>query len=188
MKSFIKFVSFLAYSIIVFLTYNFYLLGMFCILNCFIMLIAKISIKKASKNLFQLAPFILLTAFMNYIVTDLNSAILFTVRLIIICNITFSFSKTMTSMELAQAIEMCVTPLKLIKINPKDISLIICIGVAFIPILTKEFRQIKYGLKAKGMNLNLKTMKYALTPYLYGILKRTDEVTNALKAKAFIEE
>ena len=61
----------------------------------------------------------------------------------------------------------------------------VCICIAFIPVLQREFDQIKRGLEAKGMPVKPRNVKYILKPFLYGIFKRTDEISNALRAKAY---
>lgn len=140
MKGLLKLLLFISYTIIVFATFNYYIIGAYCILNILIMLISKVKIINAIKNIMFLLPFILFTTIINILLADIEYAILITIRLVIVCNVTYSFTHILTTMELANAIERLFYPFKIVKINPKDISLIICIGIAFIPILGRELR------------------------------------------------
>ena len=184
MKDLLKLLMFLTYTIIVFLTSNYYVLGVYFILNILLMLIVKVSFIKTIKNILYLLPFILFASITNLLLADIQYAILIAVRLLIVCNATYSFTHVLTTTKLANAIEKLFFPLKIFRVNPKDISLMICISIAFIPILGRELQQIKYALKSKGMKIRFKNFKYILKPFLYGVFKRTDEVTDALESKA----
>jgi energy-coupling factor transport system permease protein len=185
MKQLLKVLLLMIYTFMVFFVSNYYILGLFGLGNSMVMKVARIPLKAAVKYVLALAPFMLFAAFINGILGDIQEGILIMIRLLIVCNITYSFKYMVSAMELAHAIEILLYPFKLVKVEPKDIGLMICICVAFLPILMRELRQIKSALQAKGMRLTIKNTKYVLKPFLYGILKRTDEITNALKAKGY---
>ena len=187
MKNLIKLILFIAYVISIFLTSNYIILAIVAVVNIFIGICLHIKFNGIAKIILNLMPFILFTAIINLLLDGLNSAILMTVRLVLVCNITYIFKYVMTPMQLANAIETFVYPLKIFKIKPTDISLIVCICIAFIPILTNELIQIKYALKSKGMAIVPKNYKYILQPFFYGVLKKTNDVSNALKAKGYME-
>jgi energy-coupling factor transport system permease protein len=185
MKQLLKVVLLMIYSFMVFFVSNYYILAVFSIGNSILMKVAHVSIKSALKYVLALLPFMLFAAIINSLLGDIHEGILIMIRLILVCNSTYSFKYMVSSMELARAIEILVHPLKAIKVDPKDIGLMICIGVAFLPILGRELLQIKSALQAKGMKMSVKNTKYLLKPFLYGILKRTDEISDALKSKGY---
>ena len=153
------------------------------------MLISKININKAIKNLIKLMPFILFTVVINIIFVDLKFAILIGVRLILVCNISYVFSKTISYTEFGEVIEKLLFPLKIFKVNPKEIGIIITIALSFMPILKDELLQIKNSLKAKGMNMtNINLIKNAnliFKPFFVSVLQRINEVEMSLRAKGY---
>jgi energy-coupling factor transport system permease protein len=187
MKNVIILLLFLTYTFVVFFTSNYLVLGAFCILNILIMILARVKVKPALQYMVSLLPFILFAAVINIFLADKHTALLFFIRLMVVCNSTHSFKYILSSTQLADAIETLLSPLKLCKVNPRDISLMIRICIAFIPVLARELEQIKQGLRAKGMEMKVKNVQYLLKPFLYGIFKRTDEIADALRAKAYME-
>ena len=153
------------------------------------MIISKINIKKAIKSLIKLMPFILFTVVINLIFVDLEFAILIGVRLILVCNISYVFSKTISYTEFGEVIEKLLFPLKIFKVNPKEIGIIITIALSFMPILKDELLQIKNSLKAKGMNMtNINLIKNAnliFKPFFVSVLQRINEVEMSLRAKGY---
>ncbi len=189
MKATLKLIILLTYTIAVFFIENYIVLSIITLLNILLMLLFKVPKLKALKNIYLLSFFILFTAVINFLVENINTAILIAIRLILVCNFTYTFTFILSPMELAKAIETLCFPLKIFGINPKDISLIINIALTFIPILSNELSQIKYALKAKGITLGgintIKSIKYIMKPLIYGILKRTSELEYALRAKGY---
>lgn len=153
MKATLKLIILLTYTIAVFFIENYIVLSTIALLNILLMLLFKVPKLKALKNIYFLGFFILFTAVINFLVADANTAILIAIRLILVCNFTYTFTFIFSPMELAKSIEFVCFPLKIFGINPKDISLIINIALTFIPILSNELSQIKYALKAKGVKL-----------------------------------
>lgn len=185
----IKFILFITYIIGIFFINNLYILASAILLNILLMIFAKVNIQKAIVNLFKLLPFILFTSLINFFVIDLGSAILITVRLIIICNISYVFSKTITYLEFANVIETIFYPLKIFKIDPKDVGLIVTIALSFMPIMKDELLQMKNNLKVKGIRLTkinlIKNIGLIFKPFFVSVLQRINEIEMSLKAKGY---
>jgi energy-coupling factor transport system permease protein len=96
-------------------------------------------------------------------------------------------------MQIANAIETLFFPLSFFQnhknkfntITPKDIGLMVSIAVAFIPIIKNDFFNVRSALKSKGLKIGIRNFKYVLKPFLFLVLSRTNDITNALKAKAY---
>ena len=191
MKATLKLIILLTYTIAVFFIENYIVLSIIALLNIILMLLFKVPKLKALKNIYFLSFFILFTAVINLLVADATTAILIAVRLVLVCNFTYTYTFILSPMEFAKAIETLLFPLKIFRINPEDIGLIINIALTFIPILSNELSQIKYALKAKGITIGgintIKSLKYMMKPLLYGILKRTSDLEYALKSKGYTE-
>ncbi len=191
MKNLIKFILFLIYTIGIFFIENYIILFLIASFNIILMIIIKINMKKAIKSLIKLLPFILFTAIINILFADLEFAILIGIRLILVCNLSYIFAKTISYTEFGEVIEKIVYPLKIFGINSKEVGLVISIALSFVPIMKDEILQIKNVLKVKGIeatNFNLmKNSSLIFKPFFISVLQRLNEIEMSLKAKAWQE-
>lgn len=192
MKTFIKFIAFLMYTICLFWVQDIRILVGITIFQIILMLVCHLSISEALKSIVNLLPFILFTVIINVLAMDLTDAILIGIRLILVCNITYIYGKTTTAMQIAKAITSMLLPLKLFGINTNNIGIMVSIAITFIPIIKQEIQNIKYSLKSKGFDMRLantiKHINYIMVPLFYSLLKKVRELEEALKAKAYVEE
>lgn len=187
MKNLLKLSLFLVYvSLIFFIESKFWLILVTAV-NILIAVFSNTSAKTIMKSISSFLPVIVFTFFINSIVVNVNSGIKIGVKLLLVCSITCIFSKNMRYMELANAIEKLFYSIKFIGIKPKDVSLLVCIALSFIPILKDEIYQIKNALKAKGFKINLKNSKLIYKPFFISLIKRISDIENALKSKAYQE-
>ena len=124
MKNLIKFILFLIYTIGIFFIKDYIVIYLIAVFNIMLMVILKINIQKAIKNLIKLSPFILFTAFINILFADIQFAILIGIRLILVCNLSYIFAKTISYTEFGEIIEKIMYPLKIFGVNPKEIGLV----------------------------------------------------------------
>lgn len=190
----LKLIILLFFTIAVFFIDNYLVLGIIAISEVLLIIVLKVKkVKKVNmiKTMLYLLPFIVFTGLINYILVNLNVALLITIRLYLVCIFTYIYKTILTPIEISEAIQNICYPLKLIGINPKDISLIVSIGIAFVPIIQNELKQIIYALKLKGVNLKsfhvIKNLQYILKPLLCSTLRRTNELEYALKLKGYTE-
>ena len=184
MKDLMKLLLFIVYTSLIFLMRDYYVIALCALFNLILLISLRVNVKRSLKFLFSLLPFILFVVLINLLFNSVNNTILIGCRLLLVCNITYTFKCLISTLMLCNAIETLLFPFKKLS---KDISLILCISITFIPILINEFKQIKYALRAKGMIISIKTFKYLLIPFLYGIFKRTNEVSLALIAKGYVD-
>lgn len=186
-----KFILFLCYTVSIFFITDYRVMGILTGFQVVLMLTLSIRIRQAVYNLTSISFFIFLTVIINYFVSGLQEAILIAIRLVLICNITYIFSKKVSILEIASAIQTILTPLKLLGIQIENIAIVISIAMAFIPIMIQQLTTIRYALKAKGFRMgfwNLIThMNYILTPLFISLLRKINEIEYALKAKAYVE-
>ena len=191
MKNLIKFILFLIYTIGIFFINNYFALGIIAMFNICLMLLIKINIKNAGNNILKLFPFILFTIIVNILFADLEFGLLIGVRLTLVCNLSYIFSKTITYSEFGEIIEKLVYPFKIFGINPKEIGLVTTIAISFVPIMKSEILQLKNVLKIKGIkptNFNLiKNSNLIFKPFFISVLQRLNEVEMSLKAKGWQE-
>lgn len=185
MKNVIKIILFLAYTISIFLVkhdeFTLIVIGV----NLLLTVLLKISIKEEIGNILGIGIFVLITTIINILAVNLKTGITIGIKLILVCNITYIFSKRTSYMELAAALEKIFSAFKFLKIKPRNISIMICICISFIPTIKKQIKQVKDALKTKGVKINLGSWKLILEPVMISLLKRVDEIEYALKAKAY---
>ncbi len=185
MKNMIKFIIFIVYTISIFFISDFILLAVLFLLNFFIAVILKINLKNMLYNLKILLPFIIFTSTINVIFDSLVAGILIGVRILICYNVTYVFSKTMTSSELASTIKNLCFPLKIFKINTENIGLMVSISICMIPVLKSELYSIIQAMKSKGKIMKMNGISVAMKPILISILRRTNEIEKTLIAKGY---
>ena len=77
---------------------------------------------------------------------------------------------------------MC-KPLELFNINTEEIEIMVAISLAVIPILKKDLIEIRDVYKYKGIKFNIKNIKNSLLIFFIGIIKRTNQIDEALIAR-----
>lgn len=186
------FILFLIYTCLIFFIKEYYLLCIVLVINIILMIIVKENIKKAIISLLKITPFIIFTTVINIAFSGISYGILIGIRLMLVCNITYIYAKKMTPGKLQYVIEILLKPLKIFKINSKEIGIIVCIGIAFIPIIQREITEIKYSLKSKGFDLRftniIKKPNYILTPLLTQVIKRVGQIEQSLLSKGYVAE
>jgi energy-coupling factor transport system permease protein len=182
----VKLLSIFAYTVLIFFCGGPWLLGFFAV-NIAVMIITRITPFQALKYLVPILPFVLFAALFNFILGYLKDAADLSIRLILIVNITQGYKKSTSVDDLSSAIEILFSPLKIFKIEGRDIGLMVCIALAFIPVLRRDFKQIRLALCAKGMKMTARNFTYVLVPFFTGILQRTDEIAKAIRTKGYDE-
>lgn len=76
-------------------------------------------------------------------------------------------------------------PLKIFKINPEEIGLLVSISLSMLPILKKELYEVKDACKAKNISFNLKNSKYILSKYFISLLKKVNQIEESLASKGY---
>ena len=188
----IKFILFIAYTILIFLIKDFKLLLIPLFINIVCIIILKLNIKNVLINLLKLSIFVLFTIIVNFILESFEYALIVAIKLLLICNITYIFSKSISYMEFAKVIENICYPLKVFKIEPKSIGIIITISLAFIPILRKELEDLKYVLKIKGFKISLinilKNISTVSKPFFVSILRKINDIEHTLLIKGYVQD
>lgn len=187
MKNLIQFIIFLIYITTIFLVHSKLIILVFAIINLILMLLFKIDVLKLIKSIKSFLVVVLVTSVVNMLMINFGYGLNIGIKLLLVCHVTCMFSQKVTYMGLAEAIEKLCTPIKLVGLNPKDVSLLVCIALSFIPILKDEIYQIKNSLKSKGFKLNLINIKLIFKPFFISLLKRVNDIELSLKSKAYQE-
>lgn len=94
-----------------------------------------------------------------------------------------SIHKPLLLHGLAKTIRKLCAPLKLFKINTEEIEIMVCISLSLLPAIKNDLTEIKNACKAKNINMNLTNMKYILSKFLLSLIKRVNQIDEALIEK-----
>ena len=186
---FLVLIFFFIYSILLFLINNIYILGVIFIFNYIVSLIIKIPLKKHIKCLKNNILFIIFIILCNIVFSDINSSLKVGIRLFLVIDFTYIMGSYFDSTKIRSAFRYLLYPLKFFKIDIDNLTLIVAISLAFIPILSDEVSMIKLSLKSKGFefkfsNLITKPHIYLIT-FLNSLFDRLDELEKSLMIKAY---
>ena len=185
MKNVIIFILFLLYATTIFLIPNNLLLLCPLIINMVLWIATKSNIKKTIRNLLKLFPFVLLTFLINCWLDSYINALWMAIKLLLVCNVTFIYSQTTTVTTVAKTIKKLCTPLRVLKINPEEIEILVAIALSILPIMKREYIEVKEACKAKNIPMNFKNSKMILSKMLTSYLKRVNEIDEALIEKGY---
>lgn len=170
-------------TVMFFLPKSIILFGTIILCNVAIVIVLKIPIVKVTKQLFKILPYVLFTFFINVIISSISEAIWIVIKFLIVCNITYIYSITSTKTTIANTIKMLCRPLVLFNINIEEIEIMVAISLSIIPILKKDLVVIRDVYKYKGIKVNVKNIKNSLSVFFIGIIKRTNQIDEALIAR-----
>jgi len=113
-------------------------------------------------------------------------------RLILLVTGPALLTYTTTPMELTNAIESLLSPLKLVKFPVHDLAIIMSIALRMVPTLMEETDKISLAQKARGADLDtgsifarIKAMVPILIPLFVGAFRRADELALAMESRCY---
>lgn len=177
----ISFLAFIIYTVSIFMFKSYSLLALCIGVNLLFMIAFKVSFKRAFFAVWKILPFILFTGVINGLIGGFELGVLISVRLILVCNITYIFSSKMTPRKLRFVIEKLFFS--------KDIGIMVSISFAFIPIMQKEIENLKFSLISKGFRFSFLNMirrpSVFLLPLITSIVKKTVEIEQSMISKGY---
>jgi len=174
---------FSAYSVGVFFVHSWWVLLGLAGLNILLMVVLLINPVRAVRSLILFSPLIFLSALFNYLWADLDTAAIFAARLTLVTNMTFIFASRVPMLKFAVGLQICLSPLGLVKINTRNVALTIAIAVSFIPILRDEARTIRHAMRAKARRRGMGNLTLFFKIIMYKVLYRAGSLAMTLDAK-----
>lgn len=140
-------------------------------------------------NVYTFFSFTLIIFITNLFLMTLYESINILIKLILACNLSFVLSIVLPSYKLINTLDLLLKPLNILKINTQTISLIISIGITFIPILINEIQKIRISLTSKGIKYNsLQNIFLMIKVLIPNLLKKVNDIESSLIAKGVNEE
>ena len=119
----------------------------------------------------------------------LDQGILTIWRFILFITIASILTFTTTITGMVTAIEKLIKPLKIIKINPRTVALLIALTIRFIPALFLYADRIKDARLARLGNLkSIKHIKLFFLPLLERVFKSASNLSDAMLSRNYAEK
>lgn len=188
MKNLILLLMFIAYTTSIFFISDWIVILACIFINLILILAFKIPFKRVLDNLYKFTFVVAITFIFNILFGYIKEAILISIRLYIVCNITFIFTYKMGTTNILISLEKLFTPLKILGISPTDLTLLINIAITSIPIFLREIEQSTLALQNKGLKrYSISSIKYTLKFLLISIFRKTNSIEMTLKSKNYLE-
>ena len=205
----VKLLAVIFYIVTVFFVKDFAMYAALFLFVFAVALIAKIPLKVLFRTVRAIVFLVLVTSVINLFFTQgetiwvhwkfikiykegVERAIKLALRLILLMLFPSLLTLTTTPMELTDALESLMSPLKLIKVPVHAIALIMSIALRMIPILMEETNKIMLAQKARGADFDTggalkkaKAMIPVLVPLFVGAFRRADELALAMDARCY---
>ena len=205
----VKLVMVLLYIIAIFFVADYAMYGAMFLFILVVALLSKVPLRVLLRTVRTIVILVLITSVINLFFTQgeemlfswkfihiykegVERAIKLALRLILLMLFPSLLTLTTTPMELTDAIESLLSPLKLIKVPVHAIALIMSIALRMIPILMEETNKIILAQKARGADFDTggalkkaKAMIPVLVPLFVGAFRRADELALAMDARCY---
>ena len=205
----VKLLAVIAYIVTVFFAADYTMYAALFLFVIMVSVVAKIPLKVLLRTIRTIIFLVLITSIINLFFTTgevlwvhwkfikiykegVEHAIKLAMRLILLMLFPSLLTLTTTPMELTDAMESLMSPLKLIKVPVHAIALIMSIALRMIPILMEETNKIMLAQKARGADFDTggalkkaKAMIPVLVPLFVGAFRRADELALAMDARCY---
>lgn len=185
MMDLFKFLVFVIYSTFIFFFPNNMWAFVFVCINVIAMFSMRKHFKKILMGTWSLFPFVLFTFIVNCFLDTWINAFWIGLKLIIVCNITMTYSKTTSVAGVANTVKLLCSPLKVFGVNTDDIKIMVCISLSMISILKSDLNDLKMACSAKCIAINLSNVKIVLTKFFLSIIRRINQIEESLISKGF---
>ncbi|MFO7247053.1 MAG: energy-coupling factor transporter transmembrane protein EcfT [Thermaerobacter sp.] len=113
-------------------------------------------------------------------------------RLLLVVLVVLLFTLTTSAVELAEAVDRLLRPLRRVGVNSYDVGLVLSGAIRFVPTLLEQADKVKKAQMARGVvfeqgNLIERGRKVTaiLVPLLLNVVRRADELGMAMEARCY---
>lgn len=205
----VKLLAVIFYIVTVFFVNDYVMYAALFLFVIALTLVAKIPLKTLLRTVRTIVFLVLITSIINLFFTNGETlwvhwkfikiykegvirASKLALRLILLMLFPSLLTLTTTPMELTDALESLMKPLKVIKVPVHAIALIMSIALRMIPILMEETNKIMLAQKARGADFDTggafkkaRAMVPVLVPLFVGAFRRADELALAMDARCY---
>ena len=156
-----------------------------------VLYLSKVPMSNYIQNIYHLKIFLLIIFIFNII---FNSSFLLTFQLLLKIIIVILYSQvllfTTSVSDMIFSIELLLRPLKIFKINIRQISFCIGLSIVFIPVIINQFNTIIKSVKGRGINVEKGSIKQKLmllnsiiVPMFILTLRKADVLAESLELR-----
>ncbi len=200
----------IAYVVMLFMAGNFYSLAMAGVFMLIIYMLSRISFRLIFKSLRPIMPVIVFTCLLNLFfiqgeseplvrlgfisiyMEGATTSVFMAVRIIFLIIGMSVLTYTTSPIELTDAIERLLSPLKVLRFPVHELAMMMTIALRFIPTLIEETDKIMSAQKARGANLDTgglvkkaKALIPVLIPLFVSAFKRASELALAMECRCY---
>ena len=203
-----KLIMTIVYIVALFLANNISAYAMVAVFLCVCVAVSKIRPKVLLSGMKPLFIVILITAILNLFYTSgevlvsfwifkitregIRSAIFMMLRIVMLVTGTFMLTYTTAPMQLTDAIESLLGPLKKLRVPVHELAMMMSIALRFIPTLIEETDKIMSAQKARGADFETgglikkaKALLPLLIPLFISAFRRADELATAMESRCY---
>ncbi len=204
----IKIILLITYIVLIFVTFNFFALGLVAIAVLTVVLMSKVPLKLYLKSLKVIIIIVIITSLLNlfygtgdpifqwhFIKVTLNgiyNAIFVCVRIVLLLLMSSALTFTTSPTDLTDALERLMKPLKIFHIKVHEISMMMTIALRFVPTLLEETDKIMAAQKARGADMEsgnfihrIKALVPVLIPLFVSAFRRAYELAVAMECRCY---
>ena len=191
----IKILALAAFSVGIFFVNSWWGMAAFATVILAVTLIARIPLSQMSR---LLVPIYVLGAFsvlFNVLVSPnvegLLTGLFFMVRMVVLIAASFVVCLTTPSSKLLEAFRWLIGPLRAIRVPVDDIALTLALSLRFIPVIEREFVQIRAAQvsrgaeSAKSFKRTLEIWAGAFSALFVGLFRHADALATAMDARCY---
>lgn len=187
----IKIITVVLLSTTAFLMNSYYKFAIFSLFIFLLVILSKINFSSLLRNLrpffFMFLFILLMYIFFSRNELDQGIRTIWKFVLFIIIASILTFTTTITNM--VTAIEKLLMPLKIIKINPRTIAVLIALTIRFVPSLFLYADRIRDARLARLGNLkNPKQIKLLFLPLIERVFKSASNLSDAMLSRNYTEK
>jgi len=187
----IKIIAIIALSATAFLLETYYLFAIFSLFILFLIILSKINFSALVRNLkpfFFMFLFILLM-YIFFSRNELHQGVRTIWKFILFIIIASILTFTTTISNMVTAIEKLLAPLKIIKVNPRTIALLIALTIRFVPSLFLYADRIRDARLARLGDLkNIKQIKLLILPLIERVFKSASNLSDAMLSRNYTDK
>lgn len=183
----LKFALYIIYTTMIFFVPNGIWVLMPLAVNLLCYGLSRIPLRKFFRQLVRFLPFVALTLIFNLWLDTVPNALWVAAKLILVCSITIIYAYTVTVAEVATLMQQLLAPLKLVHFDTEQVRIMVAVALSIMPLLSRDVRELKNAACAKGMPLNLRTVKQILINLSLRIFIRANQIEESLLAKGYEE-
>lgn len=184
-KDLLKFLCFILYTTGIFFLPNTYFIAVFGSFPIILLILQKVTIKELFTKFFNFFPFLFITFCFNCFLDNIKNAIFLEIKLLLVLLATFSYAKSTSLSQMATTIGLIAKPLKIFKIDVKEIEIMLYLTFSMLFVLKAVLREITYACKAKNIPMNLSYFPTIFSAFFISLMRRMNQIEDALIEKGF---